>query len=336
MKAFAWSFFAAFCFAVFCAPPLLAAELVLKYANMFPPTHIQSKMAESWSKAVEEATQGRVKIEYYPGGTLLKGKQMFDGVVDGIADIGLAAAAYTAGRFPLTSLFDLPLGYPSGVAATKAVNEVYAEMKGQDFKDAELMYLHAHGPGFLTTNGREVRTLADMHGLRIRSTGVSAEMVKALGGTPVAMEMGESYESLQRGVVDGSVHPVESNLGWKLGEMLKTMTRCYPVAYTTTFFVVMNKDKWAQISPEDQQAIRRINEQWLVKHGEAWDKSDAVALEDLKKHKVTIIDLSPEENAAWAAAVAPVIDTYAKNIRQKGIDGPAVVAAIRKSLASAQ
>jgi len=332
MKLFTWLMFAAFCLTLFGAPPLRAEE-ILKYANMFPPTHIQSKMAESWSQAVEEATQGRVKIEYYPGGTLLKGKQMFDGVTDGIADIGMAAAAYTAGRFPLVSLFDLPLGYPSGVAATKTVNDVYAKMKGRDFKDAELMYLHAHGPGFLTTNGREVRTLADMKGLRIRSTGVSAEMVKALGGTPVAMEMGEAYESLQKGVVDGSVHPVESNLGWKLGEMVKTMTRCYPVAYTTTFFVVMNKDKWAKISPEDQQTIRRLNEEWLVKHGAAWDESDAVALKDLEARKVTIIDLSPEESAAWAAAVAPVVDSYAKDIQQKGIDGPAVVAAVRTSLA---
>ncbi|MDR3088918.1 MAG: TRAP transporter substrate-binding protein [Desulfobulbaceae bacterium] len=304
----------------------------MKYANMFPSTHIQSKLAESWGKAVEEVTQGRVKIEYYPGGSLLKGKQIFDGVVDGIADVGFAAAAYTAGRFPLVSVFDLPLGYPSGAAATKAVNDVYAAMGGNDFRDAELMYLHAHGPGFITTNGREVRTLADMRGLRIRSTGVSAEMVKALGGTPVAMEMGDTYESLQKGVVDGSAHPVESNVGWKLGEVITTMTRCYPVAYTTTFFVVMNKDKWAEISTADQRAIRRVNDEWLVKHGAAWDESDAAGLQELQARNVTIIDLDPAESAAWAVAVAPVIDSYAEHIKAKGVDGLAVVAAARQSL----
>lgn len=309
-----------------------AANVTLKYANFFPPTHSQSKLAEAWCKAVEEKTEGRVKVEYYPGGTLLKGKQIYDGVVDGIADIGFSVAAYTAGRFPVVSAFDLPFGYPSGVVATKVTNEAYTALKANDFKDTKLMYLHAHGPGLISTRNKEVKTLEDLKGLRIRSTGMSAEMVKALGATPTAMEMGDAYESLEKGVVDGSAHPVEASLGWKLGEVTKYLVRSVSCAYTTTFFVAMNKDKWAALDPKDQQAIEAINKEWIGKHGLAWDESDKVATEAFLAKGNTVIELDAKELERWAAAVAPFIDDFGAGLSKKGLDGPKVISTIRESL----
>lgn len=321
--------------ALLTATPTLssAANVTLKYANFFPPTHVQSKLAEEWCKAVEAKTEGRVKIEYYPGGSLLKDKQIYDGVADGIADIGFSVAAYTAGRFPIVSAFDLPFGYPSGVVATKVINEAYSKLNANDFKDTKLMYLHAHGPGLICTRNKEVKVLEDLKGLRIRSTGMSAEMVKALGATPVAMGMSDSYESLEKGVVDGSAHPVESNLGWKLGEVTKYLIRHYSCAYTTTFFVAMNKDKWAAIDAKDQQAIEAINKEWIVKHGQAWDESDKAGAEAfLKKPGNVAIDLDAKESARWAAAVVPAIDAFAEGLSKKGIDGPKVISTIKASL----
>jgi TRAP-type transport system periplasmic protein len=310
-----------------------AANVTMKYANFFPPTHSQSKLAEAWCKAVEEKTEGRVKVEYYPGGSLLKGKQIYDGLADGIADVGFSVAAYTAGRFPTVSAFDLPFGYPSGVVATKVINDVYNTLKANDFKDTKLMYLHAHGPGLISTKNKEVKALEDLKGLRIRSTGMSAEMVKALGATPTAMEMPDAYESLEKGVVDGSAHPAEASLGWKLGEVTKYMIQSFSSAYTTTFFVAMNKDKWAALDPKDQQAIEAINKEWIGKHGQAWDDSDKAATEAfLKKEGNAVVKLEAKESERWAAAVTPFIDDYGKGLSKKGVDGPKVIATIRESL----
>ncbi|MBU1564114.1 MAG: TRAP transporter substrate-binding protein [Proteobacteria bacterium] len=310
-----------------------AANVVLKYANFFPPTHSQSQLSEAWCKAVEEKTEGRVKVEYYPGGSLLKGNQIYAGLADGIADIGFSVAAYTAGRFPILSAFDLPFGYPSGVVATKVVNDVYNTLNANDFKDTKLMYLHAHGPGLINTRNKEVKVLEDMKGLRIRSTGMSAEMVKALGGTPVAMTMGDAYESLEKGVVDGSAHPAEANLGWKLGEVTKYLIRNLSCAYTTTFFVAMNKDKWAAIDAKDQKAIEAINKEWIVKHGQAWDDADKAGMEAfVKKEGNVVVDQNAEQSERWAAAVAPFIDDFGAKLSEKGVDGPKVISAIRASL----
>lgn len=309
-----------------------AKSVTLKYSSFFPPTHIQSKLAESWCKEVEKRTEGRVKVEYYPGGSLLKAKVTYDGVVDGIADVGFTVLAYTRGRFPVTGALDLPFGYPSGTVATAVANDLYTTLQPKEFDDTQLMYLHAHGPGFINTREKVVTKLEDLKGLRIRSTGMSAEMVKALGGTPVAMGMGDAYQSLQKGVVDGSAHPMEANGGWKLGEVTKYTVGSYATAYTTTFIVTMNKDKWAALDEKDQQVIAAINKEWSLKHGEAWDSSDLAGLRFSLQQGNGISGVDPKEAERWKAAVAPVIDKYAEGLSKKKIDGAAVVKTIRESL----
>ena len=80
----------------------------LTYSNFFPPAHIQSKLAEAWCKEVEKRTNGEVVVEYFPGQTLTKARQVYDGVVEGISDVGFSVLAYTRGRFPVISAVDLP------------------------------------------------------------------------------------------------------------------------------------------------------------------------------------------------------------------------------------
>lgn len=309
------------------------ADITLTYSNFFPPTHIQSQTAESWCKEIEKRTDGRVKFQYFPGQTLTKSKQTYDAIVDGIADSGLSGLAYTIGRFPEMSAVDLPFGYKSGVQATAVANKAYAVLNPKEFNDTKIMYFHAHGPGLLHTRNKAVRKLEDLKGLKIRSTGMSAEVVAALGGTPVPMPMPDSYQALQKGVVDGSVHPTETNKGWKTGEVVKYLTLNYSSSYTTTFFVTMNKGKWDSISADDQKIIEAANEEWAKKHGEAWDSSDVEGTEFFLSFKGNeIIKQDEAESARWAAAVAPVIDAYAKKITEQGYDGQKVVTTIREAL----
>ena len=221
-----------------------AASVKLTYSNFFPPGHIQSKLAESWCKEVEARTNGQVVVDYFPGQTLTKARQVYDGVVEGLSDVGFSVLAYTRGRFPVLAAVDLPLGYTSGTVATKVVNAVYEKFQPKELSDTQVMYLHAHGPGLIHTKGKAVRKMEDMKGLKFRAHGTSALVVKALGGTPVPKPMPETYQMLQKGVVDGAVYPFEANKGWKLGEVTKYCTADFTAAYTSSFFVFMHKDKW--------------------------------------------------------------------------------------------
>ncbi|QGY40520.1 C4-dicarboxylate ABC transporter substrate-binding protein [Pseudodesulfovibrio cashew] len=309
------------------------AEVTLSYSNFFPPTHIHSKLAEQWCKEVEKRTDGKVKINYYPGSTLTKAKQNYDGVVEGISDIGMSCLAYSRGRFPTMAAVDLPMGYASGVQATQVANAVYKKFDPKELSDVQPMYFHAHGPGLLFTTEKPVAVMEDLAGLKIRATGNSAKLIKALGGTPVAKSMSENYQLLQKGVVDGSIHPVESNKGWKLAEVVKFGTESFSVGYTTTFFVVMNKDKWDALDAETQKIISEINDEWALKHGQAWDEADAEGKAYFLEKGGKFIPLSAEESARWAKAAQPVMREYEKNVAEKGIDGKAVVEFIEAEMA---
>ena len=310
-----------------------AGSITLRYSNFFPPTHIQSQLAEAWCQEVEKRTDGAVKVEYYPGQTLTKAAQCYDGVVTGLSDIGFSVLAYTRGRFPVMAAVDLPLGYTSGKVATAVINDVYKKFMPKELMDTKVMYLHAHGPGLVHTKGKPVKTLEDMKGLKLRGHGTSALVVKALGGTPVPMPMPETYQSLQKGVVEGSVYPWEANKGWKLGEVTRYCTAAFTAAYTTSFFVVMNKEKWAAIAPESQKIIEQINEEWIGKHGEAWDTSDLIGIVYFLNQGGTIIGLDKDEAARWGDAVAPIMDDYVKDMKEKGFDNARdIVDFVRQSL----
>ena len=310
-----------------------AAPIKLTYSNFFPPTHIQSKLAEAWCKEVGKRTNGRVKVEYYPGGTLTKAKQCYDGTVTGISDLGFSVLAYTGSRFPVMSAIDLPLGYPSGKVATAVINEVYNKFMPKELLDSKVMYLHAHGPGLIHTRDKMVTKLEDLKGLKLRGHGTSAKYQKALGATPVGAPMPECYQMIQKGVVEGASYPFEANKGWRLGEVTNYVVAAFSAAYTTSFFVVMNKDKWNSLPADIQKTIEEINNEWVVKHGKAWDESDMAGIYYFLNHGGVIIGLNKKEAARWKKAVRPVIDDYMQAMNKKGFNGKEIVDFTMKTLA---
>ena len=85
-------------------------QITLQFASQFVATHKMSLMNEQWIKEVEKRTGGAIKILYHPGGTLVDPAQTYDAVVKGIIDIGQSSPGFEKGRFPLSEIFDLPIG----------------------------------------------------------------------------------------------------------------------------------------------------------------------------------------------------------------------------------
>jgi TRAP-type C4-dicarboxylate transport system substrate-binding protein len=307
----------------------------LSYSIFFAATASQTQVATEWAKEIEKRTNGRVKITMYPGETLTKAPQCYDGVVKGISDIGFSVFAYTRGRFPLTEVADLPLGIKSGLVATKLINAYYKKFKPKEFDDVKIMYLHGHGPGYLHTK-TPVNKLEDLKGMKIRCTGLAEKIVKALGGAPVGMPMPDTYDSLSRGVVEGSLAPMEALKTWKWGEVVKYSTEDYGAAYSTGFFVVMNKDKWNGLAPDIKKIIEKVNEEWIEKQGKNWDEIDKLGREDTLQRGNQIISLSKEENARWAKAVKPILDAYVTNMKAKGLPGDKALKFYRDQLKKLQ
>ena len=302
------------------ATPAFSKTITLTYSIFFPATHGHTMLAAAWAKEIEKRTNGAVKINVYPGATLTPADQCYDGVVKGISDIGMSVLSYTKGRFPLTEVIDLPMGYKSGSQVTALCNAYYEKFHPKELSDTQVMYLHGHGPGILDTK-KPVRKLEDLKGMKIRCTGTSAEVASALGATPVAMAQTETYDALEKGVVDGVLSPMESLKGWKFVEVTKSTTENYGSSYSLCFFVVMNKKKWNSLPKNVQDIIKQVNKEWIVKTGEAWNQMDKDALKLAISRGNEIIKLSPEEDARWAKAVQPVLAAYVKNMKAKGLPG---------------
>jgi TRAP-type C4-dicarboxylate transport system substrate-binding protein len=299
-----------------------AAEkpIELTYSNFFPAPHKNAILSVEWGKEIEKRTNGRVKVTVFPGGTLTPAAQCYDGVVKGLSDVGLSVFGYTRGRFPLTEVIDLPLGYRNGLEATKLINLYYKKFRPKEFDDVKVMFFHAHGPGILHTK-KPVTTLEDLKGLKIACHGLSAKIVSALGGVPVAMPMPERYDAIQKGVAEGGVFPVESLKGWKLAEVVNSTTQNFGSAYTTGFFVVMNKDKWASLPPDIQKIIEAVNEEWIIKTGQGWDEIDKEGYAVSAAKGLKLITLSKEEDARWAKLVQHILDDYVKTMESKNLPG---------------
>ena len=168
---------------------------------------------------------------------------------------------------------------------------------------------------------KPVKSTADVKGLRIKANAENADIVKILGASPVTMPVTETYDSLSRGVVDGALFPIEALQGFKIGEVVKTVIENYGVSYMTSMYCVMNKDKWNAISPADQKAIEKINDEYNEKFGKQWVELDKNAEEFAKAKGVTFVTVSKAEEAATAKKMQPILDDYVKMTKSKGLPG---------------
>ena len=317
-----------------CSENASSPKIRLTYSVFFPPTHVHAILADEWAKEVMLRTDGAVEIVVFPAGSLTKPDQCYAGVASGISDIGMSCLAYTRGRFPVLEALDLPVGYPDGVAATRAANAMLEKYRTglKEIEDTHVLYLHAHGPGIVASR-KPVTSLADIRGLKVRATGLSSEIVNALGGAPVAMSQAEAYDSLRKGVVDATFCPIETLKGWKQGEVISSVTEVPAIGYTTAMFVTFNKKSWAGLPENIRAIITEVSAEFVEKHAAAWNAADEEGYEYVKSLGHDILRITDEENVLWAERIAPILDDYVARSEKQGLPGRQFLADLQALLA---
>jgi len=295
------------------------AKIKLTFNNYLPPAQIGSVISAEWCQEVEKRTNGEVKVTHYPGGQLLKGPEVFEGVVNGIADIGFTNLAYTRGRFPEMEMCDLPLGMPSGWVSTHVVNRFYQKYKPKEFDKVKVLYFAGSGPNLISTTQKAVHTLGDLKGQTLRATGRIADTAEALGATSRPIAIGETYEAVKRNVISGVMLPLETMKAFRLGELLKYCTTDWQVGNIYTFYAVMNKSKWDKLPANIKKIIEEINQEFIEKSAVGWNKVDRIGAEFFKSKGGQFISISDDEAAQWNTAVKPVIDTYIQETSKLGV-----------------
>jgi TRAP-type C4-dicarboxylate transport system substrate-binding protein len=300
-----------------------SAEITLTYSNFFPPTNRVSVLSEQWCKEVEKRTNGRVKVNYFPGSALTKPAQTYDAVVKGIADIGLTFVGYSRGRFPLTEAFELPIGIRTASEGTKLANAYYHKFKPKEIDDIKLIYFHSSAPHHLFGK-KPIPAVQDIKGLKLRAGGSAGEALDALGGVPVNMPMSDAYDALAKGVVDGIESPFEPMKGFRLAEVVSHCT-ILDNFYAGLAFVVMNKKKWDNLAPDLKDTIEKINLEWTDKQANLWDELEKEGKEYFTQKGGKILTFSEAENDQLTKKLRPMLDRYLKETKEKGLPGEEVL-----------
>jgi TRAP-type C4-dicarboxylate transport system substrate-binding protein len=294
-----------------------AKPIILKYAFFAPASTFPAKQMEKWKEELEKRTDKKVEVQLFPGGTLLTDKNMYDGVKDGVAEIGLSCPTYEPGRFPLLGISDLPSGFSNAKVASRVVYDLLQEFPSDAFKDFKIITAFTTEPSYLMVV-KPVTGLQDIKGKKLRIPGTLTPVLKELGASPVGMSMSEVPESVQTGVIEGVVSSREILKDLKLAEQLKYTTD-YPLT-VTTFVAVMNKKVWDSLPPDVQKTIDDLSLEMSAWTGEYMDNHVKEALDwGKKEHGLQINTLSSEEKASWDKILQPIQDRYVAEVKAKGL-----------------
>lgn len=283
----------------------------LKIANFFPPPSKQSKIAQEFGEELERRSEGRIKVQYFAGGSLLTGPAMFKGIETGVADIGYSHVYYTPGRMPVSELIGLPLGVPTGWVGAHMAFDFYQKFKPKEFGGVKVLAIHANGPSMVISK-RPVAKLEDMKGLTIRAPGIPGDIVKALGGTPTPTPMMEVYDSISKGVNEAVWGPYEVLKTFRFAEVAKNVTVSWQIGASFPFFLVMNRKSYDRLPADLKSLVDVMSGEFQERYALMWNEIDLEGKEFAKDKAVKYLELSPEEGARWQKAVEPVINDYIK------------------------
>ncbi len=190
----------------------------LTYAFFAPARTFPGKQMAQWAQEIEKRTNGLVTVQTFPGSTLLGARDMYDGVLRGVADIGLGSPSYDPGRFPLTSGVALPVNFPNATVASLTLLDLMMEFKPVEYDKFKIITMFTTEPGHIQSRN-QVENLNELKGMKLRAAGTGVPVLKALGAAPVGMPMPQVPESVQTGVIDGTMTSREVLKDFKLAEL---------------------------------------------------------------------------------------------------------------------
>jgi TRAP-type C4-dicarboxylate transport system substrate-binding protein len=304
-------------------------ELVVQ--NHDPAGSICGQYIEAWGSMIEKASEelesgNRIKFTYYHGGSLGGATDSVDMVANGTADVAWSVVGLYSGRFPVTEGLMLPLlevkNARDGSAAAMAMYRESPEMQAE-FEDFYLIQASACSYHPLELANKKVETVADLKGLRLRTPGATVNpFLEGIGAAPTVIPTPETYESLQKNVIDGCVNDWHNVAANKLNEITKYIVD-YPF-FISPLFMIMNKDKYNSL-PDDLKAIvdQYSGDYASEMAGKFWDVTRSWVIDDPLGAEI----YAP--NDEFVKALAPAAEAahtvYAETLDKAGLDGDAIL-----------
>lgn len=320
------------------APVAHADTVNLRYNRWLPPTHhVDVRVLAPFFKAVEAATQGRVKIGF-TASSLGGIARQYELAATGIADVTFLSESLTPGKFPLAEIVEMPFLGDNTEAVSVAywrVYKKYFEAKNP-YRETHLLTLGSLPSYHIYNARRSLVRLDDFKGLKIRAAGALANAkVRSLGAVVVPAQITQFAEMISKGIVDGTYFTDDGVRAFGFLKYLKFKTHFPKGLSGYSVAVVMNKRKWMSLSDADRKAIDGLAGERLSRQfGASFDKSVASAQDAMKKAGVTVTTADAALMAEVKKRMAPIEAGWIAKARKLGVDGKAALEMLRREAAS--
>lgn len=315
-----------------------AADYTLTISGWAPPTHgMNAKMWPSFTKMIEEATDGQVTAELKLG--LAPPPAQMDLVMDGAADVSIIFHGYQAGRFTATKMIELP-GYEGSAEAASVAywrtHEKYLA-SADEHRGVKLIALTTHGPAQLHSHA-DVTSMDQINGMKVRIPGgVGGDVGAALGATGIKVPAPKVYETLASKSADGVVMPMETRKGFKLTEVAKNVYFMPGGLYRGSFALIMSEDAFADLPADVQKALEEkvFGEPLSRMAGAMWQEIDQIGLDATAAASDNKInEATAEDQARFAAIGDDVREKVIAEVSGAGIDAQAAYDMIKAEMAA--
>lgn len=301
-------------------------EATISFSHFWPSHHIvQQEVIEKMKTDLADSTDGNITLEIYPSGQLGNPDEQYSLAANGTADISLAVHGYTPGKFPLTGVSDLPFMSASSEEGSEIIWQLYDEFDElkDEHSDVTPLWLFAGEPNQILSAKKEVKTIEDLKGMKVRSPSpLMSEMLEAIGAVPVSMPVNDIYESLNKGVIDAAMAGLSTINDMKLYEVVKFVSLTN--VSSSSMFVVMNTDVYEGLSDANRDAILEFAKTGAVLTGQALDRATQQGYDVAKENNITMFEPSVEELERWTKATKPVIDEWISEMEGNGLPGQAI------------
>lgn len=328
-----------FCAALICAilihftvSDALAAEakVHIRFSTWHPPAG--ADVQKLWTPMLEKMkkrSSGRITYSMFPGGALGKGPEHYDIVRTGLSDMGYATLTWTPGRFPLTDVLSSPIACPAKWKGAEIGMGMYDRILKSEFEDVKVLHINNCVMAHLWTT-KQVRTLEDLKGLKIRTPGgLQTLSLEAIGATPVFMPIGDVYLSMETGVIDGVVTCPALVNAFKIYEVADY---CVPISFgCVSEGLFANKKFWENV-PEDLKPIIEDVGRNAYKIAGIFDENWYEASMKQFGESVKIYKLPLQEEARWNERFKKVLADWADTLEKKGLPAKKTLKIFREEL----
>jgi TRAP-type transport system periplasmic protein len=331
--------------AAFAAPALFtprraaAQEVTLRLHHFLPAvSNVHRHFLMPWTNKVREESGGRLRIQIFPSMQLGGAPpQLYDQAKDGVADIIWTLPGNTPGRFPRIEVIELPfIAHKRASVNARVTWQMFDRHMRPDFAETHILCAWAHDHGLIHAR-REVKTMDDLRGLKLRfPTRQAGEALRALGATAIGMPVPQVPEALSQGVIDGAVVPWEIVPSIRIHEMVRNHVGIpgSPTLYSASFILAMNKARYDGLAPDLKRVLdANSGEAAAIMAARVWDEEGPKVEETVRRRGNSITEITAEEKARWQAATAPVVQAWIGQMRERNIDGAALVEETRAMVA---